>query len=57
MNERTDDVGGQIIAFRAPADLAARIVAAAATEGISKPDVARRAVLRDLARTRQAEGA
>jgi hypothetical protein len=55
MSDRTSEIGGQIIAFRAPADLAARIEAAAANEGISKSDVARRAVLRDLARAKPAE--
>jgi hypothetical protein len=47
------DMSGQVIAYRVSADLAARIEAAAADEGISKSDVARRAVLRDLARGKQ----
>jgi hypothetical protein len=38
MSDPAGEVGGQIIAFRAPADLAARIKAAAADEGISKSD-------------------
>jgi hypothetical protein len=41
---------GGIIAFRATADLIGRVETAAAVEGISKSDVARRAVIRDLAR-------
>jgi hypothetical protein len=53
MSDQSGDVGGQIIAYRVSADLAARIEAAAADEGISKSDVARRAVLRDLARAKQ----
>jgi hypothetical protein len=40
---------GGIIAFRASAELIALIEARAASEGISKSDVARRAALRDLA--------
>ena len=41
---------GGIIAFRAPAELVAEVEAAAAAEGISRSDVARRALMRDLAR-------
>jgi hypothetical protein len=41
---------GGIVAFRASAELIALIEARAASEGISKSDVARRAALRDLAK-------
>ncbi len=49
LDEQTDQRGG-IIAFRAPADLIASAEAKAAAEGISKSDVARRALMRDLLR-------
>ena len=42
---------GGIVAFRASAELIALIEARAASEGISKSDVARRAALRDLAKS------
>jgi hypothetical protein len=53
---RTDDSergahGGAVVAFRATAELVADIAAAAAAEGISRSDVARRAVLRDLVKS------
>ena len=44
----------EILAFRAPADLVEKIMAVARDEGITKSDVVRRAVLRDL---RKAEAA
>lgn len=47
--EMAEERGG-IIAFRASAELIALIEAKAASEGISKSDVARRAALRDLAK-------
>ena len=47
--EMADERGG-IIAFRASAELIALIEAKAASEGISKSDVARRAALRDMAK-------
>ena len=48
--EQTEQRGG-IIAYRASAELIAEIQAAAAAEGITRSDVARRAVMRDLARS------
>jgi hypothetical protein len=48
MKDRTDEVDSAIVAFRAPRDLLAAIEAAAAAEGISKSDITRRAVMRDL---------
>jgi hypothetical protein len=47
--EMVEERGG-IIAFRASAELIALIEAKAASEGISKSDVARRAALRDMAK-------
>jgi hypothetical protein len=41
-----------IVAYRASAQLIAEIEAAAAAEGISRSDVARRAVIRDLAKSK-----
>ena len=52
MTKSQDEVAherGGIVAFRASAELIALIEAKAASEGISKSDVARRAALRDLA--------
>ena len=46
-----------VIAFRATRELVAEIEAAAAAEKISKADVARRAVLRDLAKIKSREAA
>ena len=46
-----------IVAYRASAKLIAEIEAAAAREGISRSDVARRAVIRDLERTAREEAA
>jgi hypothetical protein len=43
-----DERNGGIIAFRASADLLVSIEAAAASEGISRSDIARRALIRDL---------
>ena len=48
--EQAEQRGG-IIAYRASAELIAEIEAAAAAEGITRSDVARRAVMRDLARS------
>ena len=47
-SEATADDSTGIIAFRASTALIAAVEAAAAQEGISRADVARRAVLRDL---------
>jgi hypothetical protein len=46
-----------VIAFRASADLLDRAEALAASEGISRSDVARRALLRDLARSQKDDNA
>jgi hypothetical protein len=49
----TDEIAqehGGIVAFRATAELIERAEAQAAAEGITRSDVARRALLRDLAR-------
>jgi len=51
--EQEQERGG-IIAYRASAALIAEIDASAAAEGITRSDVARRAVLRDLARSKKA---
>jgi hypothetical protein len=51
--EQAEERGG-IIAYRASAKLIAEIEAAAAAEGITRSDVARRAVMRDLARSKAA---
>ena len=48
----TDRAMGEVIAFRANARLIAEAEALAASEGISRSDVARRALLRDLDRSR-----
>jgi hypothetical protein len=48
MTDRRSEVESSIIAFRAPKDLVAATEAAAVSEGISKSDIARRALLRDL---------
>jgi hypothetical protein len=48
----TDRAMGEVIAFRANARLIAEAEALAASEGISRSDVARRALLRDLDRAR-----
>ena len=42
-----------IIAFRAPPELVAAVDSAAALEGVSRSDIARRAVMRDLRRARE----
>jgi metal-responsive CopG/Arc/MetJ family transcriptional regulator len=39
---------GAVVAFRAPPQMIERLDNAAAAEGISRSDVARRAVIRDL---------
>jgi hypothetical protein len=46
--EQAEQRGG-IIAFRAPAELVAEVEAAAAAEGISRSDVARREETNDIA--------
>jgi hypothetical protein len=46
-----------IIAFRATPELIATVEAAAAAEGITRSDVARRALIRDLAKSKQTEAA
>jgi hypothetical protein len=48
MADHRSQFQSSIIAFRAPKDLVAATKAAAASEGISKSDIARRALLRDL---------
>ena len=48
--EQAEERGG-IIAYRASAELIAEIEAAAAAEGITRSDVARCAVMRDLTRS------
>ena len=48
--KEAEDRWGGIVAFRAPPQMIERIDNAAAAEGISRSDVARRAVLRDLTR-------
>jgi hypothetical protein len=48
MKDRTDEVDSAIVAFKCPKDLVGAIEQQAAVEGISKSDLARRAVLRDL---------
>ena len=48
---------GHTIAFRATAELIATVEAVATAEGITRSDVARRALLRDLAKTKQTEAA
>ena len=52
----TDRAMGEVIAFRANARLIAEAEALAASEGISRSDVARRALLRDLDRSRHLIG-
>ena len=49
-NTEQRDERGMTIQFRAPAGLIATVDAAAAAEGISRSDIARRALLRDLRR-------
>ena len=44
----TDEVNSVVVAFRAPRELAAAAEAAGALEGLSRSDVARRALIRDL---------
>ena len=46
-----------IIAFRATPELMANVEAVAAAEGITRSDVARRALIRDLAKHKQTEAA
>ena len=48
---------GATIAFRANPELMANVEAVAAAEGITRSDVARRALIRDLAKTKQTEAA
>ena len=48
-DERDDD-RGTVVAFRASRQLVAGLDTAAAAEGISRSDVARRAAIRDLQR-------
>jgi hypothetical protein len=55
MSDRLTETDIAIIAFRAPADLAAAADQAAAAEGISRSDVARRALIRDLAQAKQSK--
>ena len=52
----TDRAMGEVIAFRANARLIAEAEALAASEGISRSDVARRALLRDLGRSKHLIG-
>ena len=53
IHEQRSERGG-VVAFRANAELIAQVEATAASEGISKSDVARRALIRDLVRTNPA---
>ena len=53
--DRTDEVGSVIMAFRCSKDLIGAIEQQAAVEGISKSDVTRRAVMRDLRRAKMQE--
>ena len=46
----TADATGSVIAFRASAELMAKADSVAAAEGISRSDVARRALMRDVLR-------
>ena len=57
MTDRRSEVESSIIAFRAPKDLVAATEAAAVFEGISKSDIARRALLRDLGLAKRPTGA
>lgn len=57
MTDRRAEADSSIIAFRAPKDLVAATEAAAVSEGISKSDVARRALLRDLGLAKRPTGA
>jgi metal-responsive CopG/Arc/MetJ family transcriptional regulator len=50
--EQAEERGG-IIAFRASTELLERVDSVAADEGISRSDVARRAVIRDLSARRE----
>jgi predicted DNA binding CopG/RHH family protein len=50
MARTVDEAEVGVIAFRAPAELLERVDATAAAEGISRSDVARRALMRDLER-------
>jgi hypothetical protein len=49
MADEREDQCGAIIAFRAPAELVLAAETAAAAEGISRSDIARRALMRALA--------
>jgi hypothetical protein len=57
MTDHRSEVESSIIAFRAPKDLVAATEAAAVSEGISKSDIARRALLRDLGLAKRPTGA
>ena len=50
-----EEVGSIVVAFRADRRLAAAADEAAAKEGLSRSDIARRALLRDLASQSQSE--
>jgi hypothetical protein len=50
VSDRPDKTESTIIGFRAPNDLVAAVEAAARAEGVSRSDVARRALIRDLTR-------
>jgi hypothetical protein len=49
----TYEIDSLVIAFRAPAELASAAEEAAAREGLSRSDIARRALIRDLDRDKQ----
>jgi hypothetical protein len=51
----TDEIGSVVVAFRADRRLAAAADEAAAREGLSRSDIARRALLRDIASQSQSE--
>jgi hypothetical protein len=53
----TDETASVIVAFRADRRLAAAADEAAAREGLSRSDIARRALLRDLQAAREARTA
>ena len=52
-----DEVASIVVAFRANRQLAAAADEAAAREGLSRSDIARRALLRDLQAAREARTA
>lgn len=53
----TQSVQVEILAFRTTPELMAEVERAARAEGISKSDIARRALMRDLAANRKSQAA